>query len=173
MAHRYRHWTVLQTKQASSLVAAKNIQDQGFPVHRPLYRTQPHPINHVRHVKQLFERYLFVQVDRRKNWQVLGNTRGVSQLFLTANQPHEIDDTHIEWLRSLEDAGGYVVIQQDQPPVFTPEQEVRGIRGLFEGIQGIYLGHGKNPRDYTRRVLFNIMGRSVAFEVKAHDLIAA
>jgi transcription antitermination factor NusG len=171
MAHRYRHWTVLETKQASSKDAAKHIEDQGFPTFRPLYRTQPHPTNHVRFVKQLFERYLFVQVDRRKNWRPLMSTRGVHQLFLTGGQPHEIDDSHVAWLRSQVDELGYFVVHFEEPPVFSERQPVQW-QSLSGNVDGIYLGLGRSSRE-TRRVLFNILGRDAVFEVRARDLVAA
>lgn len=170
MAHRYRHWTILQTQQASSLKAAKHAKDQGFECYRPLYRTSP--VRGVRHVKQLFERYLFVQVDLRRRWQVLHSTRGVSRLFLTAGVPHEIDGRHIEWIQSREIDSGYFVLPSEEAPRFIVGDKVRGAGGLFADNIGIYQGLGKNAQA-TRRVLFSILGQSVEFEIKARDLVAA
>lgn len=172
MAHRYRHWTILKTKLASSLEAAKHVRAQDFEVYRPLYRPQAKGGSLARDAKQLFEYYLFVQVDLRRKWQVLHATRGVHKLFLCGNTPHEIDDSHVEWIRSCEDASGYFVVQSEEPPVFETDQLVRGVSGMLEDHVGIYKGLGRTARD-TRRVLFSLLGREVEFEVKAHDLVAA
>lgn len=172
MAHRYKHWTVVKTKLASSLEAAKHVRAQDFPLYRPLYRPQARTGSTARDARQLFEYYLFVQVDLRKAWQKLHNTRGVAKLFMSGSLPHEVEDGHIEWLQSCEDESGYFVVQSEEPPVFAHLQAVRGVQGLFEDKVGIYQGLGKTARD-TRRVLFNILGREAVFEVKANDLVAA
>lgn len=177
MAARYKHWTVWETHQASSIVAAKHAGQQGFTCYRPLYQAPPRIIhtrkNHrriserVRDVRQLFERYLFVQVDNRYEWRSLHSTRGIKGLL------GRVDDAHIEWIQSCEDdKSGYVIIPSEEPPVLEPNQPVVGVRGTFEGITGIYVGLGKSSRS-SRRVLFNIMNRPVVFEVNAYDLASA
>lgn len=130
------------------------------------------PNGGVRQPQNLFPGYLFVQVDtRNSDWSRTRSTRGVKQLHMMGEKPAVVLDDDIEFIRSREDALGYFVPEHEEPPVFSLNDKVRGIHGLFEDKIGIYKGLGKNKRD-SRRVLFEILNRSVEFEVNAYDLTA-
>lgn len=99
------------------------------------------------------------------------NTRGVKRLHMSGEYPCVIVEADIEYIRGREDDMGYFVPEKEEAPVFQLDQTVRGIRGLFEDKVGIYKGLGNSARD-SRRVLFEILGRSVQCEVHVHDLVS-
>lgn len=168
-----RHWTLIETHQASSAEAVKHLSQQSHEFYRPLYRPA-RATGGVRAPQSLFAGYMFVQVDRgdARTWGSVRNTRGVKRLHMSGQQPCVIVDVDIEYIRGREDQMGYFVPEAEEPPVFQLNQRVRGIHGLFEDNTGIYQGLGKSARD-SRRVLFEIIGRQVEFEVSAFDLAVA
>lgn len=165
-----KFWTVVGTKQPSSRDAVINLRNQGFEYYRPLYRARPNAAG-VRVTSALFAYYLFVRVGT-VGWDVVRSTRGVAQMYMSGDTPARIADSDIEYFRSIEDDMGYCVPPTEQPPRFERGQVVDGIGGLFEGNRGTYQGLAGSAADRVR-VLFNILGRKVAFEVSAFDLTAA
>lgn len=172
MAKRQRkHWTLIETHQTSSADAVKHLAQQSRIFYRPLYRPARADSKGVRVSQSLFQGYMFVQVTR-EDWSPVRNTRGVKRLHMSGDYPCVILDADIEYIRGREDEMGYFVPEHEEPPVFQLDETVRGIRGLFEDKVGIYKGLGNSKRD-SRRVLFDILGRSVQFEVNVYDLATA
>lgn len=163
------YWTALETKQASSRDAVIHVGAQGFTLYHPKFREQS--LGGVRKVRALFQNYMFVKVDPLdESWHKLAHTRGVHRLFMMGDLPARIRDLDVYWLQAHEDALGYFTVPENEPPRFARNQIVSGTRGLFEDKAGYYQGLGRK-RD-TARVLFEILGRAVEFEVSAHDLVA-
>jgi transcriptional antiterminator RfaH len=168
---RIRYWTVLETRQLSGTEAVRHVSQQGFTYYHPLYRE---PISWkrreaVRLRRSLFPGYLFVEINPRlPDWHRLHSTRGVSRVMMTGMLPARVSDEEIERLQSLEDEEGYVVIPGEEPPVFNRDDIIIGTNGLHQGQYGVYQGLG-NARN-ARRVLFEILGRSVEFEVSVYSI---
>lgn len=170
MAAPHRYWAVLKTKQASSKEARKHVANQDFEFYHPMYRERP--VFGVRRVLPMFPYYLLVRINERKqNWRVLSNTRGVSSVLLMNGEPSRVSDEHVQSFRDLENELGYCELAEHEAPSFTERQGVRGINGIFAGCSGIYQGlAGSRERV---RVLFQILGRPKVVEMKAFDLVPA
>lgn len=165
-----RYMTLLATKQPNSADARRHLRDQSISYYNPMLRDLPR--GGVRRVRSVFEFYLFVEVDLRTRWQVLHSTRGVKQVFMSGIVPARVPDADIVYFRSREIDSGYFVPESEEPPVFLPEDLVRTERGMFADQVGRYVGIGQGRRA-TRRVIYEILGKSVEFAVSAYDLVAA
>ncbi len=170
VSRRNIYWTVLATKQANSTDAVRHLRDQGIITYNPTYKEAP--FRGVRRRLSVLPNYLFARVDLRTRWQVLHSTRGVSRVFIGENLlPAFCPDRHVKYFKSLE-VDDYVVLRSEEPPVHSPGDIVTGSRGLFEDMKGRYVGLGQGPRA-TARVIFEILGQPVEFQVSAYDLAAA
>lgn len=167
-----RFWTALKTKQASSSDAVVNVRRQGFEYFHPQYRRRS--VRGVRAVAPLFPYYLMVRVDDRKqDWRVLANTKGVTCVLMSGDRPGLVHDDRVAELRHLTDDtdDGYYHDPDCEHHRFTPGESVEGLRGLFEGKFGIYRGLAGGSAARVR-VLFSILGRDAEFEVYADDMRA-
>ena len=160
-------WTIVETKRASALEAARHCKNQGFEYYHPLYREGR--VGGVRKILPLFPNYLFVRV-APVGWQRLCSTRGIAKVMTCGDNILHVRDSEVDHIRSREDEMGYVRVDTEEPPAFSPDQKVVGIRGLFEGQDGIYQGMSERNRV---RVMFRIFEREVVAEVSAWDLRAA
>lgn len=149
-----------------------NIRRQGFEYFHPQFRRRA--VRGVRLVAPLFPYYLMVRIDQRKNdWRVLSNTKGVSCILMDGLVPGKVRDEDVARLRSLTDDthDGYYVDPTCEHPQFTQGESVEGLRGLFQDKFGTYVGLAGNSAARVR-VLFTILGREAEFEVRADDLQA-
>jgi transcription antitermination factor NusG len=173
---RRRFWSAAGTEYQSERIARLSVEALGIPVYSPLYRMRA--VAGVRRVRPLFDRYILVRLDPRKDWNDIHRARGVTSLMRGAHggddfaRPAVIPDEKIEWLRSLEDELGYIRLEDEEPPAFAFREQVMALKGPFRDQTGEYRGIDK---DNQRRavVAFQVFGRDVLSSVTRYDLVRA
>jgi hypothetical protein len=168
------HWTVLETKSASSAEAVRHVSQQGFEYYHPKFREPARRKDGagVRRIRALFPNYLFVLVDPRGEWRCLCSTRGVARVFLCSGEPAMISNVYIEYLRDREDELGYVVpdhvVDHAATPVFSVDDLV-----TVRSTSTIAVFKGLGSRSNTRRIVYALFGRELELDVSVYDLAAA
>jgi transcriptional antiterminator RfaH len=106
-----RRWYVVKTQPRREIIAAEQLQNQGFRVFFP---KQVKFLRHARRVRTgfgaLFPSYLFVELDvERQRWRSVNGTRGVSYLVTQAERPTPAPEGVIEDLIAASDKRGVLV----------------------------------------------------------------
>lgn len=110
-------------------------------------------------------------MDSRTEWRRVNGVRGVERLMLTADQtPVRIRDADVQRIRDMENELGYVVVDQEEPPVFALMDQVRALTGAFRDQTGTFIEKASALRC---RVLFSMLGRDFEYEMRERDLILA
>ncbi len=170
-SRRNHYWTVLKTKQTTSMEARQHVGRQGFEIYHPMYRSRPE--RGVRRNLPLFPYYLLVKVNTRvEQWKSLKSTRGVSHLFLSGERPARVPDEHVQQFRDIENDMGYVVLPEHDAPRFQSQEPVSVRSGWLAGCEGIYHGLAGNTHERVK-VLFSILGKPQVLEVSAFDLASS
>lgn len=159
-------WSVVRTKFGEEITALKNIRAQQFEPYHPRYRDRLR--NGVREIKPLFPGYMFVRIGRDQAWDPLRSTRGVHSLFYSGDAPAPVLDSDVRAIRAREDRDGYVVLEENEPPMFKVGDVVLSFGGLFQNHIGSFAGSGS--RRSSGRVIFEMLGRAKEFEVSLYDL---
>jgi hypothetical protein len=154
---------VAETRQRSEGVVSRRIAALGFPVAHFLYRA-PRTIKGERKVSPLFEKYVLFQTKRGLDPARVFSVRGVMNVLNGL-----VRDSIVQEIRSRENAMGYVVVSEEEPPVFDLRQNVVW-KGDGVAINGIYLGSTSRQRS---QVLLAMMGKELSIEVQTRELAAA
>ena len=165
---RKKFWTVIRTKFDEEKSALKNITSQEFKGYLPRYRARV-DAKGVRKVLPLFPGYLFVQIHRDQDWSPLRHTRGVHSLFYSVEgAPAHIRNEDVKRFQDMEDERGYVVLVDEEPPVFSIGDCVIAFGGMCAGHMGSFAGRGSTPS--RGNVIFEMMSNAVKLEVSLYDL---
>jgi|SRR5580765_7749800 transcriptional antiterminator RfaH len=149
-------WSVAQTETRREGTAARFLTDQGFTTYLPKIR-----LAHKR-VVPLFPGYLFVRIELR--WWQINQTIGVIQLLTAGDQPAQVRDSIVEIIKAKERGG---IVRLPPPKGLRIGQQVRVLRGSFEGHIGLY--HGMSGKD-RERVLLDLLGRKVPVDFHRADI---
>lgn len=163
---RESRWYLVYSKPRQEEVASRNLRQQGFDTYLPRVRTTRRRAGRrVGVVDALFPRYLFVRLDRaRDNWAPIRSTIGVTSLVRFGNDPAEVPESLVRYLREREDESGMQIVDVGR---LRPGQSVRVEEGPLAGYEGIFLA--RTGRDRVV-VLLNILGRNARLELEEEAL---
>lgn len=165
-ARRGPRWYLVYSKPRQEEVASRNLRQQGFDTYLPLVRTTRRRAGRrITAVEALFPRYLFVKLDPAlDNWSPIRSTIGVTSLVRFGNEPAEVPESLLEFLRRREDDSGMQVVDTGK---LDPGQPVRVEEGPLAGYEGIFLARSGRDRVV---VLLDILGRKARLELDARAL---
>jgi transcriptional antiterminator RfaH len=163
-------WYVVHTQVNAETKAARNLVRQGFEIYLPRYLKRR---SHARRIEKiavpLFPRYLFVRIDMAtQRWRSIHSTFGVSRLVLNGSDPAPVAQKVLGLLKSREDEGGYVKLEQR--PNFALGEKVRVLAGAFTENFGLF--DGLTDRDRIA-ILLDLLGRKVRVSIEADMVVAA
>jgi transcriptional antiterminator RfaH len=155
-------WYAVHTHPRAEAQAQDHLHRQGFATYLPCHART---VRHARRAKvtraPLFPRYLFVGLDPEQGrWRAIASTVGVSHLLCAGGRPLEVPAAVLDALRTREDAGGLVVL--DDPAPFRPGDRVEVATGPFDGQLGLVKGLTDDQRVV---VLLGLLGRAVSVEL--------
>ena len=162
-----RRWYLVRTLGGRELVAAGQLERQGFRCFLPKR------LRTVRHARKLrtgpaafFPSYLFVELDLdRDRWRSVNGTTGVSHLVGWGERPAPAPHGVVESLMAACDASGFLA-----PPLLQAGQTVRITAGPFADR----LARIERLDDAGRvRVLLEIMGCETPVETRLEFLAEA
>src|SRR3954451_17215680 len=141
-----QRWYVVQSQPNAERKAIAHLERQGFATYLPRYLKRRRHARKVETVPApLFPRYLFVSIDlAAQRWRSIYSTFGVSRLVCNGDMPTPISEHVLETLRTREDAGGYV--QLEQRPNFNTGDRIRVLDGAFADSLGLYEGMRDSDR---------------------------
>ena len=119
-------------------------------------------IKHRSRIAPLFPSYLFVRAIEQ--FYPVRWTEHVVRLCMAGDRPYPLPEAVITSLRKRE-SGGF--IRLPLPPQLRRGQQVRVIRGSFEGLLAVHQGMGSRERVW---VLLNLMGQQVPVQLPSRDL---
>lgn len=161
-------WYVVYTQAQKEIIAARNLEQQGFEAYLPCYNKQ---CRHARRVytrhAPLFPRYLFVHMDpAAQRWRSINGTIGVNYLLTEGLDPIPLPDEIIAAILDREQNG---LVNIAAPP-FAKGQRVRVTDGPFADSHGLF-----ECLDDQERVilLLDFMGRVVRTHIPGHAVTAA
>lgn len=129
---------VVQTKPQKELLAAQEIQNQGFETFLPLIKHLPRMRRGKfleARLSPLFPKYLFVQFNPTYDqWRSLNGTRGVIRVMCM--DEHRPSPVPILTMSSLLQTGGLIEEEKAGLP-FNPGDTVEFVEGSLKGVQGI------------------------------------
>jgi transcriptional antiterminator RfaH len=129
---------------------------------RARYETYMPRIRANKRIALLFPGYLFVRIVER--WYPVASTVGVVRLLMSGDRPARLSEKIVEGIRKRQ-VGGFVKLPS--PPKLKKGQQVRVIRGSFEGQIAVYEGMTSKDRE---RVLLDLLGQKVPVELPGKDL---
>lgn len=149
-------WYVVRTNLCddachSALVAA------GFQVYSPRYYDRRHSL------RLIFPHYLFVYAV--SFWRRLYGVEGVKRVLMSGPEPGRVEDTAIDYFRSLHDAFGAIHLPRKQTR-FKPGQRIMAMAGPFKDQIGLYQGMSARDREI---VLFSLFGKSIPVEFNREE----
>lgn len=150
------YWSVAQTETRRENTAAQFLADQGYSTYLPKIR-----IAHKR-IVPLFPSYLFVRIVDR--WWNVNKTIGIIGLLTAGDHPAQVRDGIVETIRAKERGG---IVRLPPPQGLREGQQVRVLRGSFEGHIGLYQGMSGKDRE---RVLLDLLGRKVPVDFHKDDI---
>lgn len=149
-------WSVAQTETRREGTAQRFLGDQGFTTYLPRIKVK-------KRVVPLFPGYLFVRIFDR--WYSVNQTIGVIHLLTAGDTPAQIRDSIVDQIKAKERAG---IVRLPPPQGLRVGQQVRVLRGSFEGHIGLYAGMSGKDRE---KVLLDLLGRKVPVDFHKADII--
>ena len=116
-------------------------------------------------ITPLFPSYLFVNLAQKPRWYPILWTPHVTRLLMAGDRPAQLPEEVVTQIRKREHNG--LVKLPNASRRFRKGQEVRIIRGSFEGYIGLYEGMSGKDRE---RVLLELLGQAVTVELPGKDL---
>lgn len=156
------YWAVVETEAQQEHVARLLIMRLGYETYLPR-------IKHRSRITPLFPRYLFVRIVDR--WYPVRWTPHVLRILMFGECP--APDAKLESTLMLirkQERAGLVKLPSAQQVMLKKGQQVRIVRGSFEGQIAIYDGMSGKDRE---RVLLNLLGQAVPVELPSRDIAAA
>lgn len=159
------YWAVVETKHREERRAVCHLERQEFHVYFPLMLVETVSRGTLRRgLHPLFPGYLFVRV--RDQWRSITGTRGVSRVVMQGEQPGRVAAAEIEYLRSLENERGEIVL----PPAHSVGDPIRVTTGAYEGFRAIVKSNEPAGRV---AVLLHMLGREVRVVFDGKDVASA
>jgi transcriptional antiterminator RfaH len=157
-------------------IAAWHVRNQGFEAYLPRYKTYVVDRGRRRDlVRPVFPGYLFVYIDGGRWWSLRG-TRGVIEVIMAGDTPAIVPseprpgrpyEMSMRYLFERFDEAGTRKLDDGR---FHQGQKIRVLSGMWRDHVGLF--DSMLPGDRVR-VLFEMMGRSVATELGERELTAA
>ena len=163
-------WYAVHTRPSSEAKAAENLRRQGYATYLPRHRRW---VRHARRreivLRPLFQRYLFVGIDRATTgWRPVLSTFGVASVVCGGDEPVPVPHGVIDTLREREREGSF---DEVTPALkLKPGDRVRMSEGPFADLVGRLAAACDDERVF---VLFDFLGRTVKAEVRADAVEAA
>jgi transcription antitermination factor NusG len=162
------YWSVVQTESRREQVAADFLNRDAFEIYYPKILI-PNNANTRERVAPLFPGYLFVEIV--DHWWSVRWTTGVMRLLMMNDQPAKVRPELLTAIHACE-VDGVVRLPEQNPKsrsrALACGDEVRVVRGSFEGRLGIYQGQSGLQRS---RILLTLLGREVKTVVPSIDLV--
>jgi transcriptional antiterminator RfaH len=161
-----REWFLIYCRPRQEVLAAKNLERQGYEVYLPMLRQRRRRRGDAGWcVAPMFPRYLFIHLDKATdNWKPIRSTIGVSRLVVFGDTPARVPATFIDALRARAGANG---IHEATQQTFVPGETVMVVGGPMAGYEAVF-----EARTAKERVvlLLKIAGRIVAVNVRPEDI---
>jgi transcription antitermination factor NusG len=157
-------WFALQTRPRHERIVARQLQEKGYDVFLPTWRTRRRWSDRFKDVElPLFEGYTFCRMGMQVSARVI-TTPGVIRIVGIANKPIAVDDAEIAALQRIV-ASCHTVTPW---PFLSVGQRVRIESGGLAGLEGIL----ESVRGARRIVVsIGLLRRSVAVELERDDVI--
>lgn len=156
------YWAIATTKWNEEERAASHVERQEFDHWLPRMSTFTQRGAERRSL--MFPGYLFFKV--RQGWEAICCTKGVASVMLCDGRPARVRQEEFDYLRSLEDKRGLVVL----PPRFGNGDAVQITQGQYQGVRGVVQGTSVAGR---LRVLWAMLGRDVHASIPEGSLSSA
>lgn len=153
------YWAIAKTKWTEEERAASHVERQEFEYWLP--RMSMFSPKGAERRSLMFPGYLFFKV--RAGWQAICSTKGVASVMLCDGRPARVRQDEFDYLRSLEDWRGLVVL----PPRFGKGDAVVVTQGQYQGVRGVVQGMSVAARC---RVLWSMLGRDVEASIPEASL---
>ena len=153
-----RHWYAVQCKANEDARAEQNLQNQGFPVFRPMIRQRRRRGGRMVTVTEsLFPRYMFVDLDDvNENWAPIRSTRGVLGLVRFGTYPVPVPQPVLDAIQAqIDPDSGCIDLTTNTD--YKPNQRVRITEGPFAGHEALFQARTGGERVV---VLLDIMHQS-------------
>lgn len=150
------NWYAVQTKPRQEAIAELNLEKQGYHTYLPkiLLRKRRRD-KWARVVEPLFPRYLFIQVDTKKqSLAPVRSTLGVAALVRFGHLLRPVPDEVIDFIRQAEDPDSHQHHADEWP--HQPGDEVQVLEGPFAGLTGIFQAQTGEQRAL---LLIDLLGR--------------
>jgi transcription antitermination factor NusG len=151
------YWAVVQVESQCEHVVRLLLMRAKYETYHPRIRVGRSRI------APLFPGYMFVRIVGDRFYPVMW-TAGVVRLLMSGDKPARLSEKIVDSIRNRE-VGGFVKLPS--PPRLKKGQQVRVVRGLFQGQVALYEGMGSKDRE---RVLLNLLGQKVPVELPGRDL---
>lgn len=151
-------WAVVQTESQYEHVVRLLLMRGRYETYLPRIRMR-------RRIVPLFPSYLFVSLTE-KRWYPIIWTPHVTRLLMCGDQPAKLPEDVVSQIRKRERDG--IVKLPNVSQRLKKGQEVRIIRGSFEGHIGLYDGMSSKDRE---RVLLDLLGQAVPVELPGKDIV--
>ena len=152
------YWTVAQCITQRIHFARQLLMQSEFETYMPRFLSKESG-----KILLLFPSYIFVRITAR--WYPVVWTPGVSRVLMAGNSPARLSETIVDGIRKRE-VGGLVKLPSNASRLRKGDQ-VRIMRGSFEGQIGIYDGMSAHQRE---RVLLELLGAWVPVELASTDV---
>jgi len=156
-------WSVVQTESRREHVAAKFLAQNKFEIYFPKILNPKIASRH--RTVPMFPGYLFVSIDG--GWWSVRWTAGVVRVLMVDNKPACVPDEFLDAMRAREVNGLVKLAAKPRPRGIGRGEQVRVLRGSFEGRTGIYQNQSGPQRSH---ILLNLLGREVKAVVNLRDL---
>lgn len=161
-------WFVVYCYPHKEIIAASNIQQQGFNTYVPRYKKVRRHARRVDYIlAPLFPRYFFINLDQKlHNWWPINNTPGV--VYLLTNKEGtlaKVPTNIIEKLHNNHDEHGLVTLSILE--IFKSGDQVRILDGAFLNHTAIY----EKMTDVHRvQLLINLIQQEVRINIPLHAI---
>jgi transcriptional antiterminator RfaH len=161
-----KEWFILQYKSNSHLIAAKNLNRQGFETFLPLHDATSERLSRfINTSKPLFPGYIFIKFDREKSeWHKINNTYGVSRLITFNSILKSIPTNFVSSLMERYDLSGKLI------PINTLEKgdHITVLKGPFANFVATV---EKYEADQRICILIDLMGRKTKIQTTSDNII--
>ena len=163
-------WYVAYTQPMKEVLAAQQLENQGFEVYCPRFKKER---RHARRVDQvlvpLFPRYLFVKVDPDASpWRSINGTIGISYLLMIDDRtPASLPSSVIAHMKEKEEAGGVVPVETLSH--FVGGDEVLILEGVLKDHKALFQSFDDKKR---AQVLLDFMGKEMKVSLPTYAIEA-
>jgi len=151
------YWAVAQTEPQREHIARVWLMRLGYETYAPRVRLRRG------RVVRLFPTYIFARVSLA--WYPILWTPGIIRLLMAGDAPARLPEIEIQRIKRRE-VGGFVRLPRRRPFI---GQQVRIVKGSFEGRMALYAGMSGDERE---RVLLELLGQMVSVELPAQHVSA-